>query len=78
MIINLETIKTRLPELEQLWTLKSAASESYADAVKLSAEQAKCDPTALRAYINARMRDKMAKLQIQQEQLSLMLEMPDE
>ena len=77
-MINLETIKTRLPELEQLWTLKSSAGESYTAAIKLSAEYAKCEPAALRAYINAKMRDKVAKLQIQQEQLSLMLEMDGE
>lgn len=73
-MIHIETITTRLPELEKLWQLKQDAIESYSTAIKLVAEDARCEPAALSAYIAAKMRDKLEKLQIKHEQLSLMLE----
>jgi len=72
--IHLETVTVRLPELEQAWTRKTDAAESYADAVANVAKQAGIEPGALKAYINEKMRDKLAQLDKQSEQLSLMLE----
>jgi hypothetical protein len=73
-MIHLETVQNRIAELEALWQRKHDAAESYKNAIEAVAESAHCDPSALRAYVNARMRDKVAELQTQQEQLSLMLE----
>jgi IS1 family transposase len=74
MSIQLETITTRLPELEAVWQRKTDAAESYADAIKHVAEAAKIEPGALKAYINAKCRDKLEKLERESEQLSLMLD----
>jgi len=72
--VQLETIALRMPELEAAWTRKNDAAESYADAIKHVAESCNMEPGALKAYINAKMRDKLEKLERESEQLSLMLE----
>lgn len=72
--INLERLTIALPELEQAWQRKTDAAESYADCVKQVALQNRMEPGALKAYINAKMRDKLAKLEREGEQLSLLLE----
>jgi len=73
-MIHLETVQTRIAELEAAWKKKRDTAESYKLAIDAVAAAAHCEPSALRAYVNARMRDKVAELQTQQEQLSLMLE----
>lgn len=73
-MIQVETIQTRIRELETAWSIKKSAAESYTLAIEAVAAAAHCEPAALKQYINARMRDKVAELQIQQEQLSLLLE----
>lgn len=72
--INLERLQIVMPELEQAWQNKVDAAESYSDAVKAIAGQINMEPGALKAYINAKMRDKLAKLEREGEQLSLLLE----
>lgn len=72
--INLERLQIVLPELEAAWTRKTDAAESYTDAVKNIAEQINMEPGVLKAYINAKMRDKLKKLEREGEQLSLLLE----
>jgi hypothetical protein len=63
-----------MPELEVAWTRKNDASESYSDVVKTVAAECTIEPGALKAYVNAKMRDKLAKIQREGEQLSLLLE----
>ena len=77
-MIQIETVQTRVTELEELWKLKQAASESYTAGIEMVAAAAHCEPSALKAYINARMRDKVEKLEREHEQLSLMLEITQE
>jgi hypothetical protein len=72
--INLERIAIRIPALSEAWTRKTDAAESYADAVKATAEECGIEPAALKAYINAKMRDKQAKHMRAAEQLSLLFE----
>ena len=75
--INLERLQIVMPELETAWQRKTDAAESYADAIKNIATQIGMEPGALRAYVNARMRDRLDKLQREGEQLSLLLETLD-
>lgn len=72
--INLERLQIAMPELEVAWQRKTDAAESYNDAVKHVAEQVGMEPGALKAYINAKMRDRLAKVERESEQLSLLLE----
>lgn len=72
--INLERLQIVMPELEAGWQRKTDAADSYADAIKQVATQINMEPGALKAYINAKMRDKLAKLEREGEQLSLLLE----
>lgn len=72
--INLERLQIVMPELETAWQRKTDAAESYGDAVKNIAEQVGMEPGALKAYINAKMRDKLDKLEREGEQLSLLLD----
>lgn len=73
--LDLERLAIRLPELEDAWTRKNDASESYADAIKHVCEELQIEPGALKSYINAKMRDKLEKVEREAEQLSLLLEM---
>lgn len=72
--INLERLQIVMPEIEAAWQRKTDAAESYADAVKNVAVQVGMEPGALKSYVNAKMRDKLAKLEREGEQLSLLLE----
>ena len=73
-VINLERLQIVMPEIEASWHRKTDAAESYTDAIKNVAEQVGMEPGALKAYVNAKMRDKLAKLEREGEQLSLLLE----
>lgn len=73
-VVNLERIAIRMPALCEAWTRKTDAVESYADAVKATAEECGIEPASLKAYINAKMRDKQAKFVREAEQLSLLFE----
>jgi hypothetical protein len=73
-LINIERLTIRMPELEVAWTRKHDASESCGDVVKAVAGECVIEPGALKAYVNAKMRDKLAKIQREGEQLSLLLE----
>lgn len=72
--IKLERISIRLPELEAAWQRKTDAAESYSDAVKHTAEECGLEPGALKAFINARMRDKQEKYEREAAQLTLLLD----
>jgi hypothetical protein len=72
--INIERLGIRMKELDAAWTYKNDASESYSIIVKAVAAECKIEPGALKAYVNAKMRDKLAQIQRQGEQLSLLLE----
>jgi len=72
--INLERLQIQMPELEKIWQQKTDAATSYSEAVANIAKQIGMEPGALKAYINAKMRDKLAQLERQGEQLSLLLE----
>lgn len=72
--MNLERIKIRLPELEAAWQHKTDATESYNDAIKHVAEENGVEPGALKAYVNASMRDKLQQIEREAEQLTLMLD----
>lgn len=72
--INLERLQIVMPELSNAWQRKTDAAGSYNDAVKNVALQVNMEPGALKAYINAKMRDELEKLERQGEQLSLLLE----
>ncbi len=67
-------LPTEVAELEAAWTRKNDAAESYADVVKAVAGECAIEAGALKAYINAKMRDKLEKVERESEQLSLLLE----
>jgi hypothetical protein len=72
--INLERLAILMPEIAASWQRKTDAADSYADAVKNVALQIGMEPGALKAYVNAKMRDKLAQLEREGEQVSLLLE----
>ena len=72
--INMERLTIRMSELEAAWTRKNDASESYSDVVKVVAAECAIEAGALKAYINAKMRDKLEKAEKEAEQLQFLFE----
>ena len=56
--MNIEKIKSGLKNLEDLYTMKKSATDSYNEAIKAAALDAEITPAALRRIIAARMDDK--------------------
>ena len=70
-----------LAELEGACQRKIAMQDAYREAVKAQAELHQLEPVALGQYVNARVRDTLAKLEKQQDtlhQLSLFGQRQDE
>lgn len=56
--MKIESIKSGLKNLEDLYMMKKAAAEAYSEAIKNAAADAEITPAALRRIIAARMDDK--------------------
>jgi len=73
--INLNVLQSRMQHLQDLAVQARAAAEAYRDALKATAEEAGVDTSALRAYVNARVRDDGGvKAKHRAEQLSLLFD----
>ena len=72
--LTLDPVRKARAHLEDLAHVKIAAAEAYTEAVKQVAEGARMDPAAIKAYINAIVRDKVAEHRRKVDQLSLMFE----
>lgn len=56
--MKIESIKSGLKNLEDLYMMKKSATEAYSEAIKNAALDAEITPAALRRIIAARMDDK--------------------
>ena len=56
--MKIESIKSGLKNLEDLYMMKKSATEAYSEAIKNAAADAEITPAALRRIIAARMDDK--------------------
>ena len=73
--VRLSVVQSRIRHLQDLAVQAKAAAEAYRDALKATAEEAGIDADALRAFVNARIRDDGGVKQKQRaEQLSLLFD----
>lgn len=69
--IKLEALSVAIAELSVAWTRKHDATEDYKETCKSVAEQSGLEESVVRAYINARMSDKVEASKRKVEQLEL-------
>ena len=73
--VNVGVVQSRIRYLQDLAVQAKAAADDYREALKATAEEAGIDAGALRAYVNARIRDDGGVKQRQRaEQLSLLFD----
>lgn len=70
--MNTEAISVSLHELETAWTLKREAADAFTQIVEAVAGKAECEPSVLKAYISARMQDKVDVQAKRADQLNLL------
>jgi hypothetical protein len=71
---DIEKIKARIKELEDLAIMKSAATTAYSDAIKASAKECEVDGSLLRKLVSTRIDDKKDAALEESEEFILLLE----
>lgn len=72
--MNIELIKERISELEELAIMKSAATTAYSDAIKAVAKAGEVDGALLRKLVSTRIDDKKNAALEESEYFILLLE----
>jgi phytoene/squalene synthetase len=72
--INITALRSHVKELETLYTRKQDASDDYKNAIDTVATKCGVGKKPLKAFIAARMKDKVRETHAQAEQLSLLFE----
>lgn len=71
---KLEAVSVAMTELEAAWQRKHDAGEDFKTLCGATAAAAGLEPAALKAYVNAKMQDKLEDQQKKCEQLSLLVD----
>lgn len=71
---KLEAVSVAMAELEAAWQRKHDAGEDFKTLCDSTAAAAGLEPSALKAYVNAKMQDKLDAQQKKAEQLSLLVD----
>jgi hypothetical protein len=69
---NLVAVREAMDELEDLATMAIAATERFGEAVGEVAKKAEMEKSVVRAFVMAKVRDKLREFETKQEQMDLL------
>lgn len=73
--VSLEALSVSMGQLESLWRAKQEVGEQFKECVDAVAQKAGLQPNVVKAYVDARCKDKVQKAKRTLEQLALVFDM---